>query len=131
MAKYKVLKEFVMNGINHKVDSIINLDKNQEKLTSIMGNLEKAPDNLPVGDGSALASIIPGQQLTPEQKEKLAKENIVLTEEAQRLAADQRTRDVAEGRGEPPVQTVANLLKDKLEKEDFQNTPPTDGIPTA
>ena len=59
------------------------------------------------------------KQLTPEQKEKLAKENLVESIEAQRLAAEHQARDRAEGKGEPAVLTVANLLKRKLENEEF------------
>lgn len=123
MAKYKVITEFVMNGILRKVDEIINLDSTQEKLTSIKANIVKVSDNEPVKDASVLGSVIPGVPLTPEQKEKLATENLAASIEAQRLAADQRTRDVAEGNGEPAVKVVADMLKEKLEKEEFEQPP--------
>lgn len=45
MAKYKVIKEFVMNGITHKVDSIIELTHLQEQLKSIKENIEKCASN--------------------------------------------------------------------------------------
>lgn len=70
---------------------------------------------------SELNNLKPGETLTPEQKAKLAKENAESTAEAQRLAAEHQARDRAEGKGEPAVQTVANLLKGKLEREEFQS----------
>ena len=69
---------------------------------------------------SELDNLKPGETLTPEQKEKLAKENLAESNEALRLASEQRQRDVQEGRGEPAVQTVASLLKKKLENEEFE-----------
>ena len=64
--------------------------------------------------------IKPGEQLTPEQKIALSKENVELSTDAHRLAAEHRARDVAEGRGEPAVTAVAGLLKKKLEGEEFE-----------
>ena len=121
--KYKVLKEFVLNGIVQKLDSIIELDKLKASLKSIQANIEKVPDNvLATGTTSSVIDTIkPGEQLTPEQKEKLAKENVAETVEAQRLAAEHRAKDQIEGKGEPAVKVVADLLKDKLENEDFQH----------
>lgn len=62
----------------------------------------------------------PGQPLTQEQKEQLAKDNIAASAEAHRLAAEHNARDIAEGRGEPAVKVVADLLKSKLEREEFE-----------
>jgi len=79
---------------------------------------------------SELTNLKPGEQLTQEQKAKLAKENIASSTEAQRLAAEHQARDRAEGKGEPAVQTVANLLKGKLERGEFESkgtpVPPTE-----
>lgn len=71
-------------------------------------------------------NLTPGQPLTPEQREKLAKSNIEATTEAQRLAAEHIERDRQEGKGEPAVKAVADMLKDKLLKEDIH--PPEDGV---
>lgn len=118
--KYKILKEFVLNGIVQKVDSIIELDYQKANLKSIQGNIEKVIiDNQQ--KESVLNEIIPGKPLTPEQKEKLAKENITETVNAQNLAAEHRARDIAEGKGEPSVKVIADALKDKLANEEFQN----------
>lgn len=122
-----------MNGVVRKVDDFITLDHNQEKMQSIKANLRKLEPGestaaTPAGS-SVLASIVPGQQITDEQKEKLAKENLAATVEAQALAADQRTRDIAEGRGEPAVNTIADAIKSKLERDEFENTPPADTTP--
>ena len=65
-------------------------------------------------------NLQPGQSLTPEQKIALASSNLKETTEAHRLAAEHRARDIAEGRGEPPVNAIASLLKGKLEREEFQ-----------
>ena len=67
-----------------------------------------------------LNEIKPGTPVTEEQKKKLAKENADSTTEAHRLAAEHRARDIEEGKGEPAVQTVASLIKKKLENDDFQ-----------
>lgn len=55
--------------------------------------------------------IRPGQVMTPEQREKLAKANEEASAEAQRLAADHRGRDERE---RPVSQVVADSIKDKL-----------------
>ena len=68
----------------------------------------------------SINEIKPGETLTPEQKAKLAKDNMVASADAHKMAAEQRARDIAEGRGEPAVGAVANLLKKKLENEEFQ-----------
>lgn len=121
--KFKVIKEFNLNGVIQSLDSIIELDKTMASLKSIQENIEKVPDNQVVGDGSVLSTIIPGIPVTEEQKKKLAEENVAETNEAQRLAAEHRARDIAEGKGEPAVKIVADALKDKLEKEEFSANP--------
>ena len=68
----------------------------------------------------SINDIRPGQVLSPEQKEKLAKDNLAASSEAQRLAAEHRARDIQTGKGEPVVKTVAELLKEKLVREEFQ-----------
>jgi len=125
MAKYKVLEEFVLNGIVQKLDSIIELDNMKASLKSIQKNIEKVADNVQTSvGGSVLGSIKEGEQLTPEQKEKLAKENLAETVEAQRLAAERRTQDQQEGKNEPPVKVIADILKGKLEREEFETKKP-------
>lgn len=64
--------------------------------------------------------------MTEEQRIALAKTNQEETATAHRLAADQRARDIAEGRGEPLVQSLADSIKGKLEREEFQGTPATE-----
>ena len=114
-----------------KKDSIVELDYQKANLKSIQKNIEKMPDNAVVPDGTALGGIIPGKELTPEQKEKLAKENLASTQEAERLAAEARERDIQQGKGEPVVNTIAESLKEKLENKEFQTTPAPDITPPA
>ncbi len=115
--KYKVKEEFVLNGKTLKVDDVVELDFKMANLKSIQGKIEKV--DAPAGDGSVLGTIVPGVQLTAEQKEKLAKENAIETAEAHRLAAEHRAQDVQSGAAVPPVQAVADSLKEKLANEDF------------
>lgn len=64
-----------------------------------------------------LNEIKPGQEMSPEQKEKLAKSNETASNEAMRLAAEARARDA----GLPQVNvSVADSIKDKLLREDFK-----------
>ncbi len=118
--KYKVLEEFVLNGITQKADSIIDLDYQRANLKSIQKNIEKVDEKAALADKSVLGSIVPGKELTPEQKEKLAKENVEVSAEAQRLAAEHRAIDQIEGKNEPPVKIIADLLKEKLVNEEFE-----------
>lgn len=133
MAKYKVLEEGLnINGIVYKTGAIIDLDYQRANLKSIQGKIEKVPDNMVPKDDSVIGNIIPGVPLTPEQKEKLAKENAEATAEAHRLAAEARDRDQVEGKAEPVVKIVADSLKEKLENQEFEkkeNLPPTDTLP--
>ena len=118
MAKYKILKEFTLSGVVQKVDSIVELDYVKANLKSIQGNIERVPDNVATPkDGSVLGGIVPGVQLTPEQKAKLAKENEAITAETQKLAAEARERDRLAGNATPVVSTVANALKEQLENK--------------
>jgi hypothetical protein len=57
--------------------------------------------------------IKPGVELTPEQKAELAKENEKITADAHIQAANRREQDERE---HPLVQTVADSIKDKLQK---------------
>jgi hypothetical protein len=123
MAYYKILEDFVLSGRQMKQGDLVELDSVKAGLKSIQKFIEKAPDVKVKGDGSVFSNMVPGVELTPEQKEKLAKENVAASVEAQNLAADHRARDVAGGREEPPVQTIANAIKSKLEREEFENTP--------
>lgn len=122
MAKYKVLKDFILNGVAQKEGDIIQLSGAQENLKSIRENIEKVPDGTPIPgqEGSALSAVKPGVPLTEEQKKKLAEENARLSAEANKQASDQLARDRAEGKGEPVVKNVAEALKDKLENGEFQ-----------
>ena len=125
MAKYKVLKEFILNGIIQKENSVIDLNYQQEQLKSIRSNVEKLADNDPLvlatqKKSSELDNLKPGEQLTAEQKEKLTKENVAETATAQQLAAEHRARDIAEGREKPVVNIVADTLKEKLANEEFE-----------
>ena len=70
-------------------------------------------------------NLTPGVETTPEQKKALADANARESAEAQRLASEHTARDRAEGRGELPINTVANMLKKKLEVGDIQ--PPEAG----
>ena len=88
MGKYKVLKEFVLNGSTLKADSIVELRGVHEKLKSIKDNVEKVPNETPLTVGTAaevsvLGGIVPGTPLTPEQKDKI---------DAQKLAAEKARR---------------------------------------
>ena len=73
---------------------------------------------------SELNNVKPGETMTPEQKAKLAKENVAESTEAHRLAAEHQQRDKAEGKGEPAVTAVAGLLKKKLVNEEFEKRQP-------
>lgn len=65
-------------------------------------------------------NVTPGKQLSPEEKEKLAKENADSSAEAQRLAAEHRSRDMQQsGQDKPVAQSVADSIKGKLEREEF------------
>ena len=66
--------------------------------------------------------IVPGVPLTQEQREKIATENAAASAEAVRQAAEATQRDIE--RGITPgaggaISSVANMLKDKLVREDF------------
>lgn len=41
MAKYKIIKEFVLNGVPQKLDTIVELDHKMANLRSIQENIEK------------------------------------------------------------------------------------------
>lgn len=120
--KYKVLKEFVLNGITQKENTIIQLDYIQSNLKSIAANIEKMPDTTPLTGTkeSVLNTITPGETLTVEQKEKLAAENTAISAEAHKLASEQLTRDIAEGREAPAEKAIAEIIKDKLLNEEFE-----------
>jgi hypothetical protein len=66
-------------------------------------------------------SLTPGQPMTEEQRKALADSNLRETNEANRLAAEQRQRDAQEGRGEPAVSAVAGMLKRKLVDGDIHS----------
>lgn len=122
MAKYKILKDFVLNGVPLKEGTIVDLTSRQMQLKSIQENIEKVPESTPIPgqEGSALSSVKPGTPLTEEQKKKLAEENARISAEANKQASDQLARDRAEGKGEPVVKNVAESLQNKLQNEEFQ-----------
>ena len=41
MAKFKVIKDFVFNGVEHKVGEVVELDYQQSTMTSLLGHIEK------------------------------------------------------------------------------------------
>lgn len=63
-----------------------------------------------------LNNVVPGQQMTPEQKAALAKSNMEESATAHKMAADQRARDLAEGREAPLLPTIAESILDKLKE---------------
>lgn len=126
MAKYEVTEEFVLNGKTMKVGEVHELEYTIANLKSIQGKIKQATIVVAPKGQEVLASIVPGKELTEEQKEKLRKENAQATADAHAMAADQRARDLAEGKGEPVVNAVADALKEKLLNEEFQGTPPAD-----
>ena len=65
MAKYKVLKDFVLNGINQKAESVILLDHKMESLKSIQAFIKKVPDSTPLGIPAASGGVVPSSIPTP------------------------------------------------------------------
>lgn len=63
-------------------------------------------------------AIIPGKELSPEDKAKLAKENERETIQAQQMASEQRQRDAASG-VKPVLSSIAESVKAKLERDEF------------
>lgn len=128
MSKYEILEYFVMNGIPQKVGDIVELDYVRANLKSIQGKIKPTTVTVAPKGEEVLSTIIPGKELTVEQRMKLAKENAEASTQAQQMAAEQRARDIAEGKGMPAVAEVANMLKEKLANEEFlnkgQNLPP-------
>jgi len=118
--KYKVLEEFVLNGITQKLDSIIDLDYKMANLKSIQGKIEKVDEKVASADKSVLGSIVPGKPLTEEQKKKLAEENAAVSTEAHKLAAMHHAEDLKTGKGEPVIGAIASALKEKLVNEEFE-----------
>ena len=133
MAKYKILEEFVLNGIVQKKDSIVELEHKMASLSSIQANIRLAtPEDMPPSEtGTVLSEVIPGQQLTDEQKKKLAEENERITAEAHNQAHERQQQDMQAGEGAPAVQVVADALKDKLMNEEFENKPEVENTPQA
>lgn len=68
----------------------------------------------------SINSIKPGEQMTPEQKAKLAADNLAASNEAMRLASARRQQDIEQGREQPLANTLAQSIKEKLEREEFQ-----------
>lgn len=130
--KFKVLQDFVLNGVTQKADTIIELNYVQSNLKSIQANIEKVPDKTPLTGAepqSVLSTIKPGEALTEEQRKKLAEENEAQTAEAHRLAAEQRARDIEAGNTEPAAKLVAEVIKDKLINEQFETAPVIEQTP--
>ena len=69
--------------------------------------------------------IKPGVPVTPEQKRQLAEYNARESSEAHRLASERQAQDRIEGKAEPAVKSIADMLKDKLLKGEIH--PPEDG----
>lgn len=68
----------------------------------------------------SLNNVVPGTQLTDEQRKQLAADNAKASAEAMRLAADHRARDM-EGGGNPATlaNDVASSIQKKLENEEY------------
>jgi hypothetical protein len=113
-----------MNGNTMKVGDVVELDYTMANLKSIQSKIKLTTVVVAPKGEEVLASIVPGKLLTEEQREKLRVENAAASADAQALAADQRARDLAEGKGEPVVNTIAEVLKDKLTNEEFSNPQP-------
>ena len=73
----------------------------------------------------AINEVVPGQPMSEEQRAALAKSNIEASNEALRLAAEHRARDLAAGGQEKPI--VAAVADSVLEK--LQNLPPEPPAP--
>lgn len=58
--------------------------------------------------------IVPGQPMTEKQRAELANANLAETNEAHRMAAEQRARDIAGGQEAPLLPTIADSILDKL-----------------
>lgn len=61
----------------------------------------------------------PGEKLSDRDKAALEKDNRRETQQAHEMAARQREIDMHEGRGGPVDQQIANGIKKKLEREEF------------
>lgn len=61
-----------------------------------------------------LNNVVPGQPMTEKQRAELAKSNIAETNEAHRMAAEQRARDIAGGQEAPLLPMIADSILDKL-----------------
>ena len=62
----------------------------------------------------ALNSVTPGQPMSEETRAALAKSNAEESATAQRLAAEQRARDMEQGNEKPLVASVADSVLEKL-----------------
>lgn len=64
----------------------------------------------------AINAVVPGQPMSEADREALRKSNIEASNEALRLAAEHRARDMAEKGNEKPVlAAVADSVREKLE----------------
>lgn len=67
--------------------------------------------------------LTPGVPLTEEQKENLRKENEESSREANRLATERRQQDMLEGKGDQPINTIAEIIRGKLNRGEFTPKP--------
>lgn len=64
----------------------------------------------------------PGEKLSEKDKTALEKDNRRETQQAHEMAARQREQDNREGRGGPVDRIVADGIKRKLEREEFNKS---------
>jgi hypothetical protein len=76
---------------------------------------------------SEAPKLIPGQPISDDDKAALAKQNAEETETAHRLAAEQRQRDADAGRSNV-ANDVATSIKEKLQREEFQQKPEEEAV---
>lgn len=68
----------------------------------------------------SINNLNPGQQLSQEQKAKLAADNVAASIEAHRLAAEQRRRDLDGIGRQHSEQFLAQSIREKLEKGEVE-----------
>lgn len=66
-----------------------------------------------------MPNLAPGEKLSSRDKEALAKDNARESQNAMQMAANQRNIDIQTGRMKPIDQQIAEGIKGKLEREEF------------
>lgn len=67
----------------------------------------------------SMPNLAPGEKLSSRDKEALAKDNARESQNAMQMAANQRNIDIQTGRMKPIDQQIAEGIKGKLEREEF------------